>query len=320
MKPTLSIIIPCYNCQDTLEEAVESCFVQGLDNFEIVMVDDGSTDDTRKVMSGIADKHSEIKLFYHDKNKGGGATRNTAVENSQSDVIFCLDSDDILPEGTLSKMLSFMRDKKCDGATVHKSIKFSGKNVEHVHHVDIACDVDKKISLASMLSVKKEFVPIYVNFMYTKRAFDKLGGYPVSHGYDTQGFAWRFVCVGLVAYVCPGAEYLHRVNYSESYFLREYNDGKMNYNWRAILLEHYYVFNKTALDFMCNFDCSDFTRNIMSELVEMGEILLPGHEKAFLEKHADLEINFSTPRYIKRNSFYGYFLRIKSRIRRAFSI
>lgn len=319
MKPSLLIIIPCYNCQDTLGEAVESCFVQGLENFEVVMVDDGSTDMTKEVMQKLAGNHPEIKLFYHDKNRGGGATRNTAVEHSEADVIFCLDSDDILPQNTLSRMLAFMKGKKCDGVTIHKSIKFVGNDINNIHHIDTSTHVDKKISLGSLLQKNKEFSSIYVNFMYTRSAFDKMGGYPVSHGYDTQGFAWRFVCAGLSAYTCPDSEYLHRVNFSESYFLREYNDGKLNYNWRDILLEHYYVFNKEALDFICRFDCSDFTRNILEELVSMDDILIPEYESTFGKMHQSLQITFPEPTYIKRNSFKGYYLRIRYRLKKMFA-
>lgn len=316
MKPKLSIIIPCYNCQDTLEEAVNSCFLQGLDNFEIVMVDDGSTDNTKDVMQKLANKHKEIKLFYHDKNRGGGATRNTAVEKSEGDIIFCLDSDDLLPKNTLSKMLEYLQEKKCDGVTIHRSIKFSGNNINNVHHIDIATIIDKKISLTSLLQKNSEFASIYVNFMYTKKAFSKLGGYPVLHGFDTQGFAWRFLCAGLTAYVCPGSEYLHRVNFKESYYLKEYNNGKMNYNWRSILLEHYYIFNGKALNFICTFDCRDFTRNIIDELIYIDDILIPNFESTFNKIHIPIKIKFFKPEYVKRNSLLGYYFRIMYRLKK----
>jgi len=280
------------------------------------MVDDASTDNTCVLMQNLADEHPEISLFSHDKNMGGGAARNTAVRHSEADVVFCLDSDDILPPNTLSKMLAFMKEKECDGVTISRSIKFTGKDINDVHHVDETHSFDNKISLISMLSKDKEFVPIYVNFMYTRSAFDKLGGYPTLHGYDTQGFAWRFICAGLIAYVCPDAEYLHRINYSESYFLREYNNGKMNYNWRDILLEHYYVFSNKALDFICAFNCRDFTRNLINELVSLEDVLVPQYENTFGKKHPPLKIKFSPPVYVRRDSLLGYFYRIKSRARK----
>ncbi len=316
MKPELSIIIPCYNCSDTLKESVSSCFVQGLDNFEIVMVDDGSTDNTKEIMQKLADEHKEIRLFYHNKNKGGGATRNTAVEKSEGEIIFCLDSDDLLPQGSLLKMLAFIKEKKCDGATIHRSIKFNGKDINDINHVDVSPFIDKRISLSALLSKDVSFIPAYVNFMYTKSAFNKMGGYPISHGYDTQGFAWRFLCAGLSVYVCPNAEYLHRVNFKESYFLREYNNGKMNYNWRDIFLEHYYIFNKETLDFICRFDCSDFTRNLLEEIKDRPNVLKINYEETFGMVHKPLNINLPKNIYIPRNSLKGFYLRIKYRLKK----
>ena len=83
----LSIIIPCYNCENTLREAVESCYIQGFreDEFEIVMVNDDSKDATSLVMKELASEHSNIRTHYHDTNQGGGATRNTATKISSSE-------------------------------------------------------------------------------------------------------------------------------------------------------------------------------------------------------------------------------------------
>ena len=68
----ISIIIPCYNCAKTLREAVASCYVQKLDNFEIVMVDDGSADNTKEIMQKLASKHPEIPFNFGEYSVGGG--------------------------------------------------------------------------------------------------------------------------------------------------------------------------------------------------------------------------------------------------------
>ncbi|MEK7568568.1 MAG: glycosyltransferase family 2 protein [Patescibacteria group bacterium] len=313
----LSIIIPCYNCVRTLEEAVASAYRQDLDiPFEVVLVDDGSTDNTRKLIVELAKKNSSIKYFWHDKNLGGGAARNTAISSAEGDVIFCLDSDDVLPDGTLSKMIKFLKEKRCDGVTIDRSVKFSGNNIHNIHHIEKSPYPGGKIQLASLLSKNKNFSPLYVNFLYTKSAFNKTGGYPTSHGYDTQGFAWRFLCAGLSAYTCPDSEYLHRIHFNESYFMREYNNGKMNYNWRDIFLEHYYIFNNETLSFICTFDCSDFTKNIMDELINRDNILISNYESTFGKIYPPLQIKFSKPTYIKRNSTKGYYLRIKYKLKK----
>lgn len=345
--PKLSIIIPCYNCERTLRQAVDSCYEQGFNEseFEIVMVDDGSKDNTRKLMQELASKHANIQVHFHEKNQGGGATRNTAVSYSKGAVLFGLDSDDMLPPNTLLKMYNFLQEKGCDGTTIYRSIKFSEgtvsdpnkkdpeqkqaqKPVRKIEHIDISPffseSQNKCMTLNSLFEKNIEFCPVYVTFMYTKKAFDKTGGFPITHGYDTQGFGWRFLCAGLTVYTCPDAEYLHRIYAGESYFLREFNAGKMNYNWRDILLEHFEVFTKETQDFILSFDCSDFTQNIMDELIDRGNVLLPDIENVLkneqlmstLKLEARKRLMGISPdrKFIHRNSLLGYYLRIKNRL------
>lgn len=314
INPEIAVIIPCYNCSETLKEAVESCYVQGLNNFEIVMVDDGSTDNTKVVMQELASKHSEIKLFYHDKNKGGGAARNTAVEHSKADIIFCLDSDDILPPDTLSKMLSFMREKKCDGVGIHHSIKFNGKNKENVDHIDTFGYAGEKIPFESLIQKDNLYCPLYSTFMHTRRAFDIAGGYPTEHGFDTQGFAWRFLASGLIAYTCPGSSYLHRIRFKKSYYIREYNSGKVNYNWQDVLSENLSLFSDETQNFILNFDCQDFSRNLFEELSKKENLFKEGYNNLIGTVYKREKVAFPNRRYVQRSSVKGLLARIKNRI------
>lgn len=311
----LSIIIPCYNCQETLVEAVESCFVQGLDNFEVVMVDDGSTDNTVEVMKRLAGKYSEIKLFFHEKNRGGGATRNTAVEHSQAEVIFCLDSDDLLPENTLSKMLDYLKEKNADGVGIHKSIKFINKDIKNIDHIDILSYVGEKIPLEGLLHKDGILCSLYTTFMFTKKAFKIAGGYPVEHGFDTQGFAWRFLSHDLVAYTCPESTYLHRINFHESYYLREANAGKINYNWRDIFFEHMALFDKDTQEFIKSFNCKDISKNFFEEVKKREKVFADNKKEIVGINFLKGEISRATRVYIKRNSLMGFIMRIKVRVK-----
>jgi glycosyltransferase involved in cell wall biosynthesis len=255
MNNKLSIIIPCYNCEKTLEEAVESCYTQGLDDFEIVMVNDGSTDNTADILHKLSGKYQNIKIINHPINKGGGATRNTAVKNSSNEIIFCLDSDDILPPNTLSKMLSYIENKKCDGVAIHKSIKFNGVNIKDIERVDEFGYVNQQIPVGSLIEKHGEpLCPLYYIFMFTKKAWKVCGGYPEDHGFDTQGFAWRFLLNGLVAYTCPEASYLHRINFHKSYYIREYLSGKINLDWIKIITEFIPFITEEALDHINNYN------------------------------------------------------------------
>ena len=253
MNKRLTIIMPCYNCADTLEEAVESCYAQDLENFEIVMVDDGSTDNTKTVMKKLADKHLEIKLFYHDKNRGGGAARNTAVGNSEAEIIFCLDSDDVLPPKVLSKMFSLMKEKGCDGVLFEETRFFYDKNIKKTEIVKNTV-IGRPIELVDLFKEKTGFLTKH-NFLYTKESFNNSGGYPTDHGFDTQTFGLRFLSNGHKAYVCPGAFYFHqRSKVASSYFMRECAEGKLSFNIYLMYEEIIHLLSDDLIRKIFNYD------------------------------------------------------------------
>lgn len=92
--PLISVIIPCYNHAAFLPEAIASVIAQSYDNIEIIVVDDGSTDDTASV---VADHPSVI--YLHQENKGLAAARNSGLHLSTGEYLVFLDADDrLLPE------------------------------------------------------------------------------------------------------------------------------------------------------------------------------------------------------------------------------
>lgn len=95
-----SVIIPCYNCEKTLEETAESVLNSGLYDFEIVLVDDGSTDGTAALCDRLCEKHGEIRCI-HQQNAGVSAARNRGIEEARGDYIWFVDSDDtVMPLDT----------------------------------------------------------------------------------------------------------------------------------------------------------------------------------------------------------------------------
>jgi len=268
MKPDLSIIIPCYNCEKTVGETVDSCYKQGLgDSFEIIMVDDGSTDNTCTVIKNIAEKYKNVRYIFHEKNLGGGAARNTAVDNAAADVIFCIDSDDSLPDDTLDRMYSRLIEKKCDGMTFSGAYSFSKKKENH-RLTDFGLDTEKPITLDSLFSGKPWMVGEY--FMYTKESFYTAGGYPTDHSFDTQGFGFKYNARGLKAYVCPKT-FMYKRQFGDqiSYFERAYNSGEFSVNYYLILLEHIEIFSPKIKEMILNYDIfakNTLQNNIIADL------------------------------------------------------
>lgn len=250
----LSIIVPCYNCADTLDAAVDSIYRQTpVFPFDVTMVDDGSTDGTYRCMVHLATQYPTIKLLRHPSNLGGGAARNTAVSNSEGDLIFCLDSDDILGPDFLKNMTRFWQQKRSDGLGISRSIKFKDANITDVAYVTEFEGPGKVVRFESVLD--SSACSLYSTFLMTRAAFSRMGGYPTAHGFDTQGMAFRFLGNGLTAYTCPDTIYYHRVLHHQSYFLREAGAGRAHWNWFKILQEFLYLFRDDVKATILDYDC-----------------------------------------------------------------
>ncbi|MBI4043498.1 MAG: glycosyltransferase [Candidatus Diapherotrites archaeon] len=87
-KPFVSVIVPCYNCAKTVPWTLDALKNQAYKAFEVILVDDCSTDKTL----GLLEK-SRFKVVRHEKNKGSGAARNTGIRNSKGSILLFLDSD-----------------------------------------------------------------------------------------------------------------------------------------------------------------------------------------------------------------------------------
>lgn len=97
--PKVSVIIPTYNRAHPVGRAIESVLNQTYQDFELIVVDDGSTDNTEEIIKEFQLKDNRIIYLKHDENKGGSAARNTGIKASKGEYIAFLDSDDEwLPE------------------------------------------------------------------------------------------------------------------------------------------------------------------------------------------------------------------------------
>ena len=91
--PILSVVIPCYNASSTIEECVLSVMDQSLTDLEIIVVDDGSTDDSLAICRRLAEEDERISV-YTKKNAGQGIARNFGMSHATGEYIAFVDADD----------------------------------------------------------------------------------------------------------------------------------------------------------------------------------------------------------------------------------
>ena len=108
----LSIVIPIYNVREYLASCVESCLLPDRDDYEIVLVNDGSTDDSGQIAAEYAARYPETIRLITTENGGLGAARNVGLEHASGDFVFFLDSDDRLADGALEEILAELKPER----------------------------------------------------------------------------------------------------------------------------------------------------------------------------------------------------------------
>ncbi|MBR9915486.1 MAG: glycosyltransferase family 2 protein [Algicola sp.] len=111
--PLISIIIPVYNREAYISETLESVLNQTYTAWECLVVDDGSTDKTVKIVEGYASRYANVTLYHRPiaRPKGGNAARNYGFENSKGDYVIFLDSDDqLMAEALANRQACLQRD------------------------------------------------------------------------------------------------------------------------------------------------------------------------------------------------------------------
>ncbi len=110
-QPEVSVIIPCYNGEHFIGEAIRSVLNQTFGLFEIIVVNDGSSDGSRRVIESYSSDR-RLKYIEHDTNRGISAARNTGIKHSRGDLIAFLDQDDLWKPDKLEKqVVIFERDR-----------------------------------------------------------------------------------------------------------------------------------------------------------------------------------------------------------------
>jgi glycosyltransferase involved in cell wall biosynthesis len=125
-KPLISILMPAYNCEKYVGEAIESVLQQTYKNFEFIIIDDCSTDNTWKIIQKYSRKDKRIKTFRNEKNLNRPKSRNKLLSliTEKSSYFLWMDSDDIVKKEIIDKKVNYMQN--------HKNISGLGSSIDYV--------------------------------------------------------------------------------------------------------------------------------------------------------------------------------------------
>ncbi len=174
--PSISVIMPVYNAQETLARAVESVLNQSHKDFELILVNDCSTDDSLKVCRELAQSDSRIVIVDKPTNEGASKARFSGVEASRGEYLTFVDSDDALLEGALQTMYSLACEHNCDmvrGDVEHTFLKkMVKKHINKRHQLSVPdfegvrsknqmLDIYRRTITANVLNFNSNYAALY---------------------------------------------------------------------------------------------------------------------------------------------------------------
>lgn len=219
----VSIIMPVYNCIRFLADSIDSVLSQTYTDFELIIIDDGSKDNSRKIIEEYALKDQRIKAFYN-QNHGVSYTRNYGINHADGEYIAFIDADDIYDQNYLEEMCKVIENENADlvccdyemgyklsdwqinnGTTLNLSKQFNEKAFEHASEIGVGINIWTKLFSAEIIN------------QYNIRFNEKL-----SYGED-MFFCWKMFLVSQNIIYLPKKLYFYRL--SEDTAVLRYHDS-----------------------------------------------------------------------------------------------
>lgn len=163
----VSIIVPVYNTESYLEKCLNSILNQTYKNIEVIIIDDGSTDDSYKILQEFQNKDKRIVLLQQ-KNSGQGVARNKGIEISKGKYIFFVDSDDRVTENMIEEMVLEIEKTNSDFSSF--LIAFEDSKNQKIYKKKFNNKILKNEEIYQNALEIKDIFPIPVNKIY-KRNF-----------------------------------------------------------------------------------------------------------------------------------------------------
>ena len=186
-KPLVSIIMPVFNRKDVVFDAIDSVLNQSYENWELIIVDDCSTDGTRNLLNTL--NNEKIKVLLHETNSGSSSARNTALNESKGEIIMYLDSDNQLIYNNSEEPVA-MRFASFNKSLLHNANYIDMNSFCHKRYIinKIGKFDEKLIRLVDwdfILRISNNFkiysIPVLLSKYYVTRADNRITDYTRSH-------------------------------------------------------------------------------------------------------------------------------------------
>jgi glycosyltransferase involved in cell wall biosynthesis len=249
LKNNISFIVPCYNCSNTIDESIMSIIKTNFEKGdEIILIDDSSTDDTYNKLISYANTYTFVKVLRHHINKGTAAAgRNTGIDQTQNNLIFCLDADNILKPDSIKPLKEFLISNQLDAAAFGEIEYFENDN----SIVTSSWTLTEKLIFIDSLNNPMKTPCGSGNYLYTKTIWLKAGRYNEFLGgaYDSEIFGLKLLAEGAKFWTLNGTSYLHRQS-SNSTYMREYAKRNISLLFLAGLIDYWDQVDEDDVDYI----------------------------------------------------------------------
>lgn len=216
MNYKVSIVVPIYNMGSTIKSCIDSIINQDYRNLEIIIVDDGSTDNSFEICRDIASEKDNVRV-YHTENRGSGPARNFGIAKATGDYIFFPDADDYMEPNTITKLIEVIKSTESDLIVFgYKSVNTIGKTIR--------TKIYPKIELKGS-EIRKAYKPYMTtlsplgiqgapwNKMFNLNIIKENNiQYPSLRRHQDEGFIGRYMCYSEKVAFIPDVLYTYNVN------------------------------------------------------------------------------------------------------------
>jgi glycosyltransferase involved in cell wall biosynthesis len=232
--PKVSVIVPCYNMGKYIDETIDSVLKSTFPDFEIVVVNDGSTDEfTNK---HLADYNRPKTKVIHTKNQGLVGARNTAIENSSGEYILPLDSDDMISENYIKEAVEYMDNNPNAGIVYCMAERFGdSQGIWEFPEYSVEGMVQQCL--------------IFCSGFFRRKDCEKVGGYSanMNYNYEDWDFWLKIIELERDVYRIPKIHFFNRVRKDSITSTRDWG-GRMKTMNRQLYLNHLELFAKYHTD------------------------------------------------------------------------
>ncbi|MFN5183738.1 MAG: glycosyltransferase family 2 protein [Bacteroidota bacterium] len=171
--PIVSVIMPAYNSEEFIAEAINSVLIQTFPDWELIIIDDGSTDKTREIVSPFL-KDKRVKYFYQE-NKKQGCARNNAVKHAVGDYLSFLDADDLYHPNKIEIQINYFKKQNPDLVFTQGWCIEGGTGKESVTERNVIQGLFTGLTFLGLL-LNRNRIPLS-SVMMKKECFFEVGGF-----------------------------------------------------------------------------------------------------------------------------------------------